>query len=74
MTGKEIHQPLQRRVDDYLRHKIPAYSVEEIRDESAGVLLEQIREAEHQLEAVQKRIARLKGMLAKLHTGPKTPR
>lgn len=68
MPGKQTQKPLQRRVDDYLRQKIPAYSVKEIQNESASVLVDQIREAEGDLEMLQNRIARLKGMLARLDT------
>ena len=68
MPGKQTQKPLQGRVDDYLRHKIPAYAVTEIQNDSATVLLDQIREAEGELELLQSRIARLKGMLARLNT------
>lgn len=68
MPGKQTHKPLQGRVDDYLRHKIPAYAVKEIQNDSATVLVDQIREAEGDLEMLQNRISRLKGMLARLDT------
>ena len=71
LPGKANHEPLQRplqkRVDDYLRYQISGFIVEVIEDEASNVILDQIREAEREIEAMHNRLARLKDILAKLH-------
>jgi hypothetical protein len=55
---------LQVRVEDYLRVSTAGYEVEELGDESTEALMEELREAEAQLALLQKRIGRLRELLA----------
>ena len=64
MPSRDTREPLQKRVDDYLRVKNSAYIVEEIEDTETQVILGELREAEKELQKIQDRIARLKALLA----------
>ena len=55
---------LQVRVEDYLRVSTAGYEVEELGDESTEALMDELREAEAQLALLQKRITRLRELLA----------
>jgi cell division protein ZapA (FtsZ GTPase activity inhibitor) len=55
---------LFQRVDDLLHVRNSAYIVEEIENSAAVVILDELRKAEEELKTVQKRITRLRELLA----------
>ena len=64
MPAQENHEkPLQQRVSEILQFRDPGYLVEEIENSSVTEILEELRKAEEDLQHVQQRIARLRGLL-----------
>jgi len=60
----ETQEPLERRVDAYLRSTNSMYIVEELEDNSLQTLLDELHQAEEELEDVKARVARLKHAVA----------
>ena len=64
MRDNEVPESLERRVDAYLRSSHSRFVVEEREDTSLRALLEELGQAEKELEAAKTRVARLKHAVA----------
>ena len=65
MPSQQTRKPWYQRVDDLLHVRNSAYIVEEIENSAAVVILDELRKAEEELKTVQKRITRLRELVAK---------
>lgn len=66
VNQENSEKPLHQRVNEILQLRNASYIVEEIEDNSASEIVEELRKAEKELKQVQHRIARLKGLLRDL--------
>ncbi len=69
MLDQHRVKSLQLRVEDYLRVSTAGYEVEELGDASTEAILAELSEAEAQLALLQKRIGRLRELLASTNQG-----
>ena len=60
MPKTGTHEPLERRVDEYLRDTNSMYIVKELKGETLQVLLDELHEAEEELDAAKARVNRLR--------------
>ena len=59
MPRTGTHEPLERRVDEHLRDTNSMYIVKELKGETLQVLLDELHEAEEELDAAKARVNRL---------------
>ena len=66
MLSQQKARSLKSRVDDYLHVSTKGYEVEELGGASTEAILDELTEAEVQLARLQRRISRLRQLLASM--------
>jgi hypothetical protein len=65
MSRKQDKEPLQQRVNDYLRGKKLSHHIDEPHEESIDAIFDLLQRAEEDLRVAQQTVARLKSELEK---------